>query len=114
MLAEKITKYSYKVTEADIDSLRETGCCDEEIFEAIAVTALFNCLGRMSDALGASVEGFQDMVEQIKEFFIWWDKAAGDFKTWRYIICTLSTYICFRLLFNVGNGYESFKKKRTN
>lgn len=65
MLAEKITRHSYQVTEADIEQLRSAGCSDEEIFEAIAVTSLFNYMDRMADALGAPVEGLQDMVEQM-------------------------------------------------
>ena len=65
MLAEKTTKHSYKVTKADIEQLRSADCSDEEIFEAIAVTSLFNFMDRMADALGAPVEGFQDMIEQM-------------------------------------------------
>lgn len=65
ILAEKITRHSYKVTETDIDHLRKDGCSDEEIFEAIAVTSLFNYMDRMADALGAPVEGLQDMIEQM-------------------------------------------------
>ena len=64
-LAGKITRHAYKVTEDDIDELRVIGCTDEEIFEAVTVTSLFNYMDRMADALGAPVEGFQDMVEQM-------------------------------------------------
>ena len=64
-LAEKITRHAYKVTGDDIGTLRDSGCTDEEIFEVVAVTALFNYMDRMADALGAPVEGFQDMVEQM-------------------------------------------------
>lgn len=65
LLAEKATKNSYKITDTDIVQLRDKGCSDEEIFEAIAVTSLFNYMDRMADALGAPVEGFQDMIEQM-------------------------------------------------
>lgn len=65
LLAEKTTRHSYKVTEADIDNLRKAGCTDEEIFEALAVTSLFNFMDRMADSLGAPVEGLQDMMEQM-------------------------------------------------
>ena len=64
-LAGKITRHAYKVTEDDIVALRDIGCTDEEIFEALTVTSLFNYMDRMADALGAPVEGFQDMVEQM-------------------------------------------------
>lgn len=65
LLAEKTTRHSYKITDADIDGLRKAGCSDEEIFEALAVTSLFNFMDRMADSLGAPVEGLQDMMEQM-------------------------------------------------
>lgn len=63
-LAEKVTRHAYKVTAEDIQALEQDGCREEEIFEAIAVTALFNYMDRMADALGAPVEGFQEMMAQ--------------------------------------------------
>jgi len=66
-LAGKITRHAYKVTESDIQALREIGCSDEEVFEAVAVASLFNYMDRVADALGAPVEGFQDMVEQMMQ-----------------------------------------------
>ena len=48
-----------QATKADIDS------SDKEIFEPIAVASLFNYMNRMADALGAPVEGFQDMIESM-------------------------------------------------
>lgn len=66
-LTGKITKHAFKVTEEDIDALRQADCTDEEIFEAVAVASLFNYMDRMADALGAPVEGFQDMVEQMMQ-----------------------------------------------
>ena len=64
-LAGKITRHAYKVTVEDIDGLKHFGCTEEEIFEAVAVASLFNYMDRVADALGAPVEGFQDMVEQM-------------------------------------------------
>jgi alkylhydroperoxidase family enzyme len=64
-LAAKTTRNAYKVTEDDIKTLIQDGCSEEEIFEAIAVTALFNYMDRMADALGAPVEGFQEMMAQM-------------------------------------------------
>ena len=64
-LAEKINRHAYKVTEGDIQALKQAGCSEDEIFEAVAVTALFNYMDRMADALGAPVEGFQDMMAQM-------------------------------------------------
>ena len=64
-LAEKTTRHAYKVTPEDIRNLETLGCTQEEIFEAVAVTALFNYMDRMADGLGAPVEGFQEMMEQM-------------------------------------------------
>ena len=64
-LAEKTTRHAYKVTEEDIQALIKDGCSEEEVFEAVAVTALFNYMDRMADALGAPVEGFQEMMAQM-------------------------------------------------
>jgi alkylhydroperoxidase family enzyme len=66
-LAGKLTRHAYKVTEADIQALRDIGCTDEEIFEAVAVASLFNYMDRMADGLGAPVEGFQDMIERMMQ-----------------------------------------------
>ena len=55
------------MTDSDIESLRKTGCSEEEIFEAIAVTSLFNYMDRMADALGAPVEGLQDMMTEMQQ-----------------------------------------------
>ena len=62
-LAEKINRESSKINQGTTQKLRENGCTEEKIFEAIAVTALFNFMDRMADSLGAPVEGFQDMIK---------------------------------------------------
>lgn len=64
-LAEKTTRQADKVAEEDIQTLLQDGCNEEEIFEAVAVTSLFNYMDRMADALGAPVEGFQEMIAQM-------------------------------------------------
>jgi len=64
--SELITRHSYQVHDATIRELRDSDCTEEEIFEAVAVAALFNYMDRMADALGAPVEGFQDMMAQMK------------------------------------------------
>ena len=66
-LSEKVTRESFKIHEATIQELRDQGCSVEEIFEAIAVASLFNYMDRMADSLGAPVEGFQDMIEQMQD-----------------------------------------------
>lgn len=66
-LAEKVNKESYKIHDGTIQALRKNGCSDGEVFETVAVTALFNFMDRMADALGAPIEGFQDMVEGMSQ-----------------------------------------------
>jgi len=63
--SEKINRYAYKVDKSDIQALKGIGCSEEEIFEAVAVTALFNYMDRMADALGAPVENFREMIAGI-------------------------------------------------
>ena len=65
--SETITRNSYKIHVDTLQELRAHGCSDEEIFEAIAVASLFNFMDRMADALGAPVEGFKEMIKQMKE-----------------------------------------------
>ena len=65
--SETVTRNAYKVHEGTLQDLREHGCSDEELFEAIAVAALFNFMDRMADALGAPVEGFQEMMKQMAD-----------------------------------------------
>jgi uncharacterized peroxidase-related enzyme len=66
-LAEKVTRHAHQVTPQDIQELKRVGLDDGAIFEAVAVTALFNYMDRMADALGAPVEGFQDMMAQMAD-----------------------------------------------
>ncbi len=66
-LSATVTRNAYKVHEGTMKDLRDHGCTDEELFEAVAVTSLFNYMDRMADALGAPVEGFQEMVKQMSE-----------------------------------------------
>jgi alkylhydroperoxidase family enzyme len=63
--SEKVTRNAYKVTEEDMQELRAIGCSNGDIFKTVAVTSLFNYMDRMADALGAPVEGFQEMMEQM-------------------------------------------------
>ena len=58
--AEKVTRHAYKVTEADIQVLRDLGLSDEAILEATFVIAGFNMFVRLADALGAPVEHLRE------------------------------------------------------
>ena len=65
--SETVTRNAYKIHEDTMKDLRDHGCTDEEIFEAVAVASLFNFMDRMADALGAPVEGLQEMMKQMSE-----------------------------------------------
>lgn len=65
--SETITRNSYKIHEGILQDLRDQGCTDEELFETIAVASLFNFMDRMADALGAPVEGLQEMMKQMSD-----------------------------------------------
>lgn len=54
--AEKVTRHAYRVTDKDIQHLKEMGWMDREILEATAVAAHFNFINRMADALGVQLE----------------------------------------------------------
>ncbi|MCH7923633.1 MAG: hypothetical protein IH975_11455 [Nitrospinae bacterium] len=58
--AEKVTRHAYKVTEADIQSLRDLGLSDEEILEGTFVITWFNLITRLADALGVEVENLRE------------------------------------------------------
>jgi alkylhydroperoxidase family enzyme len=64
--SETITRNAYQIHEGTLQELRDQGCTDEELFEVIAVASLFNFMDRMADALGAPVEGLQEMMKQMR------------------------------------------------
>jgi alkylhydroperoxidase family enzyme len=49
---ETITKHAYKVTDEQVQSLREIGWSDEQIAEAAYDAALFNLFTRLADTFG--------------------------------------------------------------
>lgn len=65
--SETITRNSHKIHDGTLQALRDQGCTDEELFESIAVASLFNFMDRMADALGAPVEGLQEMMKQMSD-----------------------------------------------
>lgn len=50
--AEKVTKASSEVTEADRQALRDAGFSDRDIWDIAAVTGFFNMSNRMASAVG--------------------------------------------------------------
>ena len=62
--SEKVTRHAYKVTEADIQTLKEHGYTDEDVLEATEVIALFNFLDRMAEALGVPMDNVQQAMSK--------------------------------------------------
>ncbi len=50
--AEKLTLRPGETTEADVERLREAGWSDEDVMDAVEVTAMFNFTNRMASGLG--------------------------------------------------------------
>ena len=53
---EKMTKASWTMTRADVEGLRTAGFSDVQILEIVQLTAWFNFMTRVADALGVEVE----------------------------------------------------------
>jgi alkylhydroperoxidase family enzyme len=64
-LAEKITRHAYKVTDEDVDAVREAGWSDEQILEAIHVATAFNMIDRLADALGLGAADLEADIDRI-------------------------------------------------
>ena len=47
-----ITRHAYRVTDDQVQGLRDVGWSDEQIAEAVYDTALFNLFVRLADAFG--------------------------------------------------------------
>jgi uncharacterized peroxidase-related enzyme len=50
--AAKLTTEPHRMTEADVQALREAGWTDEDIFDIAQVAAMFNFTNRLANALG--------------------------------------------------------------
>jgi hypothetical protein len=53
---EKMTLLPSEMTEADVQSLRDVGFSGENVLEVCAITAFFNYVARIADALGIELE----------------------------------------------------------
>jgi uncharacterized peroxidase-related enzyme len=58
-VVEKLTKASWTMARADIDSLRAAGFSDVQVLEIVQLTAWFNFMTRVADALGVEVEAWR-------------------------------------------------------
>lgn len=54
--AEKLTLAPARMTAADLEPLRRAGLTDEGVHEAIQVTAYFNYINRVADAVHVDLE----------------------------------------------------------
>lgn len=66
-VAEKITRHAYKVTDGDIQQLRDAGWGDEKILEAVGVVVFFNMINRLADTFGIGGDDFHAELERARE-----------------------------------------------
>jgi alkylhydroperoxidase family enzyme len=57
-LVEKVTLHAYKTTAEDVQRLRQHGWSEEQIAEAVYITALFAFFNRVADAFGIVSQGY--------------------------------------------------------
>jgi alkylhydroperoxidase family enzyme len=57
-VVETVTRHAYRTTDEDIDRLRKHGWSDEQIAEAVYVTAMFAFFNRVADAFGIVSQGY--------------------------------------------------------
>ena len=55
---ELVTKAAYKTTAEDVQKLRDMGWKEEQIAEAVYVTAMFAFFNRVADAFGVPSQGY--------------------------------------------------------
>ena len=55
---ELITKAAYKSTPEDVQKLRDSGWSEDQIAEAVYVTAMFAFFNRVADAFGIPSQGY--------------------------------------------------------
>jgi len=56
-----VTEGAYRTTSADVDRLRSAGWKEEQIAEAVYVTALFAFFNRVADAFGVPSQNYLAM-----------------------------------------------------
>jgi uncharacterized peroxidase-related enzyme len=54
--AELVTRHPAAVRKQDVETLRKHGLSDRDILDAVEVTAYFNYINRVADALGIDPE----------------------------------------------------------
>lgn len=56
--SELVTRHAYRTTPADTARLREVGWTEDQIAEAVYITALFAFFNRVADAFGLGDPGY--------------------------------------------------------
>jgi alkylhydroperoxidase family enzyme len=57
-VVETVTRHAYRLTDEDVEALRDYGWTDPQIAEAVYVTALFAFFNRVADAFGIQDQGY--------------------------------------------------------
>jgi alkylhydroperoxidase family enzyme len=60
-LVATVTHHAYRTTDEDVQRLRDIGWTDEQIAEAVYITALFAFFNRVADAFGLEDPGYRQM-----------------------------------------------------
>lgn len=58
--ARRLTRAPSSCSEAQVDTIRESGATDEEIHATVQVAAYFNYINRVADGLGVDLEPWMD------------------------------------------------------
>ena len=59
--AEKVTRFAHKITESDIQTLRDNGLTDAAILETTCIIGWYNMMNRIVPALGVPVDELYDI-----------------------------------------------------
>ena len=60
VLVATVTRHAYRTTDEEVQRLRDVGWTDEQIAEAVYITALFAFFNRVADAFGLDDPGYFD------------------------------------------------------
>lgn len=55
-----VTRHAHRVTDADVQGLRDAGWTEPQIAEGVYITALFAFFNRVADAFGLEDPGYFD------------------------------------------------------
>lgn len=61
-LVAAVTRHAHRLTREDVDRVRDAGWSDEQIAEAVYITALFAFFNRVADAFGLQDPGYLQLV----------------------------------------------------